>query len=106
LTVQDHRNAQSSAIWGALANYLLADDPAFEGDAERLAYVLSVPVSSLRPTLDTLEKAEAAIYTAFKIVRAYVEANQTEGDLSVVQSFGQRLFEVTEGLQAKLAAGD
>ncbi|WP_189557197.1 hypothetical protein, partial [Mesorhizobium sp. M4B.F.Ca.ET.089.01.1.1] len=93
---------ESSANWERLANYLLADEPAFGTDADRLAYILDVPIASLRPTLDTLDKAEAAIEAAYKYARAYVDGNQTEGDLSVVESFGKRLADAGEALQSKL----
>lgn len=93
---------ESSPAWTRLADYLLEDEPGHVDDAARLAYVLDVPIASLKLTLDTLDKAERAVRAAYKYAQAYVDGNQTEGDLSVVQSFGQRLAGAAEDLQSRL----
>jgi hypothetical protein len=89
-------------VWERLADYLLSDDVAFSGEAEKLAHTLGVPIASLRLTLETLEKAELAIDAAYKYARAFVEGNQSAGDLSVVRNFGERLGAAAEALQAKV----
>lgn len=88
--------------WEQLKEYLLADEIAFKNDAEKLAYTLKVPIAALRLALETLEKAELAVSAAYKYARAFVEGNQTAGDLSVVRRFGKRLAMAVEILQAKL----
>ncbi|MGQ5702847.1 hypothetical protein ACUJ46_12435 [Sandaracinobacteroides sp. A072] len=93
---------ETEPAWQRLADYLLADDVGFQGEAEKLAHTLEVPIASLRLALDTLEKAELAVDAAYKYARAFVEGNQSAGDLSVVQSFGERLAAAAEALQTKL----
>ncbi|NKJ72703.1 hypothetical protein GFL38_10545 [Rhizobium leguminosarum bv. viciae] len=89
-------------VWERLAGYLLADEYPFDCEAEKLAHTLGVPIASLRLALDTLEKAELAVEAAYRYARAFVEGNQSDGDLSVVQRFGERLATATEALRAKL----
>jgi hypothetical protein len=93
---------EADTAWERLADYLLSDDVGFQGEAEKLAHTLGVPIASLRLALETLEKAELAIDAAYKYARAFVEGNQSAGDLSVVQSFGERLAAAAEALQTKL----
>ena len=93
---------EGSQAWAELKSYLLEDEPAFENDADRLNHVLSVPIPMLRPTLEALDKAEAAILAAYKYASAYVNANQSEGDLSTVHAFGERLAEAGEALLVQL----
>lgn len=93
---------ENDRAWEFLADYLLADEVAFSGEAEKLAYTLRVPVASLRLSLEALEKAELAIDAAYKYARAFVEGNQSAGDLLVVQSFGERLVSAVEMVQTKL----
>ncbi|ANM09212.1 MULTISPECIES: hypothetical protein [unclassified Rhizobium] len=89
-------------MWERLAEYLLADETPFDGEAEKLAHTLGVPIASLRVALETLEKAELAVSAAYKHARAFVESNQSDGDLSVVRSFGERLATAIEALRTKL----
>ncbi|WP_400766990.1 hypothetical protein [Methylosinus sporium] len=93
---------EADQVWERLADYLLADEISFTGEAEKLAYTLMVPISPLRLALDTLEKAELAVDAAYKYARAFVASNQSDGDLSVVRSFGERLATAAEALQTKL----
>ncbi|MCQ1852473.1 hypothetical protein [Neorhizobium galegae] len=88
--------------WERLAEYLLADEVPFDGEAEKLAHTVGAPITSLRLALETLEKAELAVEAAYKYARAFVESNQSDGDLSVVRSFAERLATATEALQTKL----
>ena len=90
---------EADPAWERLADYLLSDDVGFQGEAEKLAHTLGVPIASLRLALETLEKAELAVDAAYKYARAFVEGNQSAGDLSVVQSFGERLAAAAEALQ-------
>jgi hypothetical protein len=93
---------ESDPMWERLADYLLADEAVFEGEAAKLAHTLDIPIASLRLALETLEKAELAVDAAYKYARAFVEGNQSDGDLSVVQDFGERLATAAEALQTKL----
>lgn len=93
---------EADQVWERLADYLLADEPPFYREAEKLAHTLGVPIASLRLALETLEKAELAVDAAYKYARAFVEGNQSDGDLSVVRSFGERLATAAEALQTKL----
>jgi hypothetical protein len=93
---------ENDRAWEFLADYLLADEVVFSVEAEKLAYTLRVPVASLRLALEALEKAELAIDAAYKYACAFVEGNQSAGDLLVVQSFGERLESAVEMVQTKL----
>jgi hypothetical protein len=93
---------EADPAWERLAGYLLADEMPFEDEAEKLTHTLEVPIASLRLALETLEKAELAVDAAYKYARAFVEGNQSAGDLSVVRSFGERLAMAAEALQTKL----
>lgn len=93
---------EADPAWERLADYLLSDDIEFQGEAEKLAHTLSAPIASVRLVLETLDKAELAVDAAYKYARAFVEGNQSAGDLSVVQSFGERLATAAKGLQTKL----
>jgi hypothetical protein len=93
---------EADPAWDRLASYLLADEISFEDEAEKLARTLRVPVASLRLALEILEKAELAIGAAYRHAHAFVEGNQSTGDLSVVRSFGERLAAAAEALQTKL----
>ena len=88
--------------WLLLVDYLLSDEIAFRFEAEKLDHTLRAPIGSLRITLDTLEKAEFAVASVYKYARAFVEGHQTTGDLSVVQSFGERLAKSAKALELKL----
>lgn len=92
---------EADPAWERLAEYLLAEDMTFEGEAEKLGHTLKVPIASLRLALETLEKAELAVDAAYKYASAFVEGNQSDGDLSVVRSFGERLATAAEALQTK-----
>jgi hypothetical protein len=94
---------ESSSAWARLVDYLLSDDPVLDNHTARLAYVLDVPIASLRSALDTLDKGDRAISAAYRFARAYVDGNQTAGDLSVVQFFGQSLAQAAEALMAQLS---
>jgi hypothetical protein len=93
---------EDDPAWQQLESYLLADQNSFDGEAEKLAHALEVPVSSLRLALETLETAELAVDAAHKHARGYVEGNQSGGDLSAVRSFGERMSAAVVALQTKL----
>lgn len=88
--------------WEALREHLLTAEVEDEAPAATLARVLEAPVASLAVTLDALEKAEAAIVSTYRYAKVYVETNQTEGDLSVVQAFGAALVEAAVQVEARL----
>jgi hypothetical protein len=93
---------EADPAWVRLAEYLLSDDVVFQDEAEKLAHTLRVPIASLRLALETLEKAELAVDAAYRYARAFVDRNQSTGDLSVVRKLGERLATAVESLQAKL----
>lgn len=93
---------ESSEPWGALRDYLLDDEPEFASESERLSHSLSVPIATLKPTLDTLEKAEAAVLAAYRFASGFVDANQSDGDLSAVRAFGTKLAEAADAVRAEL----
>ena len=93
---------ETSEAWVTLQEYLLADDVPFDEEAERLSHTLSVPIATLRPTLEALDKAETAVRAAYQFAHAYVETNQSDGDLSVVQTFGTRLAEAASTVRTTL----
>lgn len=93
---------EADQTWERLRDFLLADETSFESEAEKLAHMLTVPVASLRLALETLEKAELAVEAAYRYARAFVDGNRSEGDLSVVRSFGERLAAAVDALQIKL----
>lgn len=93
---------ESSEAWTTLRDYLLDDDMVFDDEAGRLSYTLAVPIMALRPALEALEKAETAVRAAYKFAHAYVESNQSEGDLTVVQEFGTRLADAASHVRSQL----
>lgn len=101
--------SEESPQWERLAAYLLDDPPTFASDAEKaekLAYVLKAPLADLRQMLEVLDKAEAVVAAAYAHARAYVDAHQSQGDLTIVQSFGQRLTEAVQTLRDRLEEVD
>lgn len=88
--------------WSTLRDYLLEEEPNFDGDSARLTYILSVPIATLRPALDALEKAEVAVRAAYKFAKAYVDIHQSDGDLSIVRAFGERLAQSAESVRTQL----
>jgi hypothetical protein len=93
---------EADPAWTRLQDYLLSDDVPFDNEARKLAHTLEVPIASLRISLETLDKAEAAVEAAYKYARAFVDGNQSDGDLSVVRDFGERIANAAEALQTKL----
>jgi hypothetical protein len=93
---------ESSEPWTALRDYLLDDEPEFASESERLSHSLSVPIATLKPTLDALEKAEAAVLAAYKFASGFVDANQSDGDLSAVRAFGTNLAVAADAVRAEL----
>lgn len=93
---------ESSDAWTTLCDYLLSDDIVFEDEAGRLGHTLAVPIVTLRHTLEALERAETAVRAVFKFAHAYVESNQSDGDLTVVQEFGTRLAEAASNVRSQL----
>ena len=93
---------ETSEACVSLQDYLLEDEPSFATDADRLSHVLAVPIASLRPTLETLEKAEIAIRAAYRFANTYVESNQADGDLSTVRAFGEKLASAGLAIHAQL----
>lgn len=93
---------ETGDAWTTLCNFLIPDDITFDGEAERLGHLLAVPITTLRTALEALEKAEIAVRAAYKFVHAYVETHQSDGDLTVVQSFGERLAQAASNVRTQL----
>ena len=95
----------TSGAWSLLRDYLLEEDPTGddEAHADRLSRILSAPVASLRIALDALEKAEKVVFAAYDFACAYVTNHQTEGDLTAVRAFGDRLARAGQAVQIRLS---
>lgn len=102
---QENLLDEASEAWIGLRRFLLKAEPEFEDEAKRFEYVLAAPIASIRPTVDALEKGEVAIRAAYKTAYQFVHAQQADGDLTVVNGFGERLHSAIERINLGLRGG-